>query len=119
MLQPSANLNIADDPINYFAADVDPALAQALTAELKPHSSVAFTSPQPHPAWEDEAFEGRLAFIVTTEDRAVPKEAQFGMMAATQKEWIVRELGYSHCAPFLDRIDETMGLTREIIDQFL
>ncbi|KAF4769225.1 hypothetical protein HAV15_008524 [Penicillium sp. str.  len=117
--QPSANLNIADDPINYFAADVDPALAQALTAELKPHSSVAFTSPQPHPAWEDEAFEGRLAFIVTTEDRAVPKEAQFGMMAATQKEWIVRELGYSHCAPFLDRIDETMGLTREIIDQFL
>ncbi|CAI7633112.1 unnamed protein product [Penicillium discolor] len=117
--QPAANLNIADDPINYFAADVDLALARALTAEVKPHSSVAFTSPQLHPAWADEAFEGRLAFIVTTEDRAVPKEAQFGMMAATQKEWIVKELGYSHCAPFLNRIEETVGLTREIIDQFL
>ncbi|CAI7649308.1 unnamed protein product [Penicillium viridicatum] len=117
--QPSVNLSIADDPINHFAADVDPTLAQALTAEVRPHSTVAFTSPQPHPAWADEAFQGRLAFIVTTEDRAVPKEAQFGMMAATQKEWIVKELGYSHCAPFLNRIDDTVGLTREIIDQFL
>lgn len=116
--QPSANLSVADEPINYFAADVDPALAQALS-EIKLHSTVAFTSPQPHPAWADEAFQGRLAFIVTTEDRAVLKEAQFGMMAATQKEWIVRELPYSHCAPFLNRIDETVGLTREIIDQFL
>ncbi|KAJ5395157.1 uncharacterized protein N7487_009460 [Penicillium crustosum] len=116
---PSANLNTADDPINYFAADVDPALTQALTAEVRPHSTIAFTSPQPHPAWADEAFEGQLAFIVTTEDRAVPKEAQFGMMAATQKEWIVKEMAYSHCAPFLNRIDETVGLTREIIAQLL
>lgn len=113
------NLSIADDPINRFAADVDPALAQALTAEVKPHSTIAFTSPQPHPAWADEAFQGRLAFIITTEDRAMPKEAQFGMMAATQKEWIVKELAYSHGAPFLNRIDETVALTREIIDQFL
>ncbi|KAJ5425275.1 hypothetical protein N7465_000345 [Penicillium sp. CMV-2018d] len=117
--QPSVNLSIADDPINRFAADVDPALAQALTAEVKPHSTIAFTSPQPHPAWADEAFQGRLAFIITTEDRAMPKEAQFGMMAATQKEWIVKELVYSHGAPFLNRIDETVALTREIIDQFL
>ncbi|KAK4869228.1 hypothetical protein LT330_006228 [Penicillium expansum] len=117
--QPSANLNIVDDLIHNFAADVDPALVQSLTAEVKPHSTLSFTSPQPHPAWADEAFQGRLAFIVTTEDRAVPKEAQFGMMAATQKTWIVKELASSHCAPFLNRIEETVGLTREIIDQFL
>ncbi|KAJ5779113.1 hypothetical protein N7457_006833 [Penicillium paradoxum] len=117
--QPSVNLSVIDDPINYFAADVEPALARSLNQEVNPHSTLAFTSPQPHPAWADEAFQGRLAFIVTTEDRAVPKEAQFGMVAATQKEWILKELTSSHCAPFLNRIDETVGLTREIIDQFL
>ncbi|KAJ5193259.1 hypothetical protein N7449_009401, partial [Penicillium cf. viridicatum] len=114
--QPSANLNITDDPINYLAADIDPALAQALSTEVK---TLAFTSPQPNPAWAYEAFEGRLGFIVTTENHAVPNKAQLGMMAATQKEWIVRELAYSHCAPFLNRIDETVGLTRDIIDQFM
>ncbi|KAG0154637.1 hypothetical protein PDIDSM_205 [Penicillium digitatum] len=117
--QPRVNLNIADDAINRFAADVNPKLAQSLIAEVKPHSTMSFTSPQPHPVGADKAFQGRLAFIVTTEDRAVLKEAQYGMMAATQKKWIVKELASSHCAPFLDRIDETVGLTREIIDQLL
>ena len=119
MLQPSANLTVVDDPINILAANVDAALAKSLIAELRPHSSLAFTSPQPHPAWADEAFQGRLAFIVITEDRAMPKEAQFGMMASTQQAWIVKEMVSSHCAPFLNGIDETVELTREIIDQFL
>lgn len=116
--QPSANLNIPDDAINNFAADVDPKLTKSLPVNLKPHATLAFKSPQPHPAWADEAFQGRLAFIVTPEDRAVPKEAQFGMMAATQQPWIVKELASSHAAPFLNRIDETVGLTREVIGQF-
>jgi hypothetical protein len=89
-----------------------------MVTELKPHATLPFTSPQPQPAWADEAFQGRLAFIVTTDDRAVPKEAQFGMMAATQKPWIVKEIPSSHCGPFLNQIDETLRLTREIVGQF-
>ncbi|KAJ5153864.1 uncharacterized protein N7500_009303 [Penicillium coprophilum] len=116
---PSPNVNVVDDPIKNFAADVDPVLANSLTRSLKPHSNLAFTSPQPHPAWADEAFNGRLGFIVTTEDAAVPKAAQSGMMAATEKAWIVKEVASSHCAPFLNRIGETVELIREIIDQFL
>ncbi|OQE36733.1 hypothetical protein PENCOP_c011G06559 [Penicillium coprophilum] len=117
--QPSPNVNVVDDPIKNFAADVDSVSANSLTNSLKPHSNLAFTSPQPHPAWADEAFNGRLGFIVTTEDAAVPKAAQSGMMAATEKDWIVKEVASSHCAPFLNRIGETVGLIREIIDQFL
>jgi hypothetical protein len=90
-----------------------------LTANIKPHATLSFTSPQPHPVWADEELRGRLAFVVTTEDRAVPKEAQFGMMAATQQPWIVKELVSSHCGPFLNRIDEMVALTREISNQFL
>jgi hypothetical protein len=60
-----------------------------------------------------------LAFVVTTDDRAVPKEAQFGMMAATKQAWVVKELASSHCGPFLNCIDETVALTKEIIEEFL
>ncbi|KAJ5210070.1 hypothetical protein N7491_009882 [Penicillium cf. griseofulvum] len=117
--QPYPNVNIVDDPVKNFAADVNQDLVKSLTRSVKPHSNIAFTSTQPHPAWADQEFEGRLGFIVTTEDAAVPKEAQTGMMAATQKAWIVKEIASSHCAPFLNRIGETVGLIREIIDQFL
>jgi hypothetical protein len=118
-LQPAANLNIADDPIDNFAADVDPALARSLIAYIKPHATLSFTSPRPHPAWADEAFRGLLAFIITKSDRAVPKEAQFGMMAATKQPWIVNEIPSSHCGLFLNRIQETVVLTREVIENFL
>lgn len=104
-------LNIADDPIDNFAADIDPALAQSLIANLKAHATLSSTSPQPHPAWADKALRGLLAYIVTTNDRAVPKEAQFGMMAATEQPWIVKEMTSSHCGPFLNRILETVALT--------
>jgi pimeloyl-ACP methyl ester carboxylesterase len=119
LLQPYPNVNVVDDPVKNFAADVNHGLVKKLTKSVKPHSNIAFTSTQPHPAWADQEFEGRLGFIVTTEDAAVPKEAQTGMMAATQKAWIVKEIASSHCAPFINRINETVGLIREIIDQFL
>ncbi|KAJ5247775.1 hypothetical protein N7468_002758 [Penicillium chermesinum] len=114
---PSPNLNLPDDPVGNFAADVEPELAKLLVSEIKPHSSLAFTAPQPHPAWADEEFKGRLAFIVTANDPAVPKEAQYGMMAGSQKEWIVKEIACSHCAPFLNRKDETLALIREVISE--
>ena len=116
--QPSRNLNIPDDPIGTFAGDVDLTLVKDLETSIKPHSNLAFTSPQPHPAWDDADFKGRLAFIVTTEDRAVPKDAQYGMMAASQQEWIVKEMACSHCGPFLNRIEETVGVLQDVIGRF-
>ncbi|PLB54051.1 hypothetical protein P170DRAFT_460298 [Aspergillus steynii IBT 23096] len=116
--KPSRDLNIPDDPIGNFAGDVDPDLVKDLEASTLPHSSLAFNSPQPHPAWADADFKHRLAFIVTAEDRAVPKEAQYGMMAASQQEWIVKEMASSHCGPFLNRIDETIVLLKDLVEGF-
>lgn len=101
----------------FTGPDTDPELVKSLLAELKPHATLAFTSPQPHPAWADEGLQGRLAFIVTANDRAVPKEAQYGMMAATEKTWIAREILSSHCGPFLKHKEQTVGLIREIIGE--
>ncbi|KAJ5117608.1 hypothetical protein N7448_011240 [Penicillium atrosanguineum] len=115
--QPSPHLTIADDPAGNFAADVDSDLVKSLVAKLKPHATLAFTSPQPHPAWADKEFQGRLAFLVTAHDRAVPKEAQLGMMAATQQAWIVKEIESSHCAPFFNQKKKTVALVQEIIKE--
>ncbi|GKZ23890.1 hypothetical protein AbraIFM66951_010422 [Aspergillus brasiliensis] len=115
---PTPNLNVPADAIANFAADVDPALLTDLDEKIKPHATLAFTSPQPAPAWAEESYQGRLAFIVTTGDPAVPKEAQYGMMAATRQEWIVKEMDCSHCAPFITRIEETVRLVEECVKHF-
>ncbi|KAL4745199.1 hypothetical protein BDW72DRAFT_208396 [Aspergillus terricola var. indicus] len=115
--QPSPNLNLPDQPADNFAADVSDGLTGKLVRGILPHSTMAFTSPQPHPAWADEEFRGRLAFIVTVKDKAVPKEAQYGMMNATGKLWIVKKMDCSHCAPFLDRINDTSWTLQEIIEK--
>ncbi|KAL2864489.1 Alpha/beta hydrolase fold-1 [Aspergillus lucknowensis] len=115
--QPLPNLNLPDQPLDIFAADVNFGLSKILQHGILPHSTLAFTSPQPHPAWADEEFHGRLAYIVTDEDQAVPKGAQYGMMSATGKPWIVKEMNCSHFAPFLDQAEETARALREIIEE--
>ncbi|KAJ0419320.1 Alpha/beta hydrolase fold-1 [Aspergillus carlsbadensis] len=116
--KPLPNLNVPSDPTANFAADVNSELLGNLDAHVKPHSTLAFNSPQPAPAWADEAYDGRRAFIVTTADQAVPREAQYGMISATEKSWIIKEMDCSHCAPFLSRIGEcvesVLGLLGEI-----
>lgn len=90
-----------------------------MAAQLKPHSNLAFTSHQPRPAWDEPGFEGRCGCIVTGDDKAVPRDAQYGMIAATGKEWIVKEMvGSSHMAPFLTRIDACVQLFSDILASF-
>jgi hypothetical protein len=111
-------VNIPDDPAGNFAADVDEDVAQTLAGYIRPHSTLAFNSPQPAPAWADQAYAGRLAFIVPTLDKAVPEGAQRAMIAATQTYWIVEEMVCSHCAPFVDRIDECVRLLQGFLGVF-
>ncbi|KAL2829289.1 hypothetical protein BDW59DRAFT_142441 [Aspergillus cavernicola] len=90
---PFPDLNIPKDPVGDFA--------------------------QPAPAWADDEYAGRLAMIVTTADKAVPQEAQHGMVTATQKEWIIKEIqDCTHCGPFMNRLGESVGLILAILDRF-
>lgn len=89
-----------------------------MAAQLKPHSNLAFMSEQPSSAWTESAFDGRCAYIVTGKDKAVPKAAQYQMIAGTGKEWIVKELpSSSHMAPFLTLIIVCIQTVNEILSQ--
>lgn len=118
-MQPLPELNVPKDPFANFAADVDEEPIGKLLDQIKPHSTLAFNSVQPHPAWADVEYLGKLAFIVTTKDSAIPKEAQYAMIGATQQSWITKEMDCSHCAPFLDKKDNCILLLRELIDRFM
>lgn len=111
-------LNVVDEPVAVFAADVETCKAKKLRDYLSPHSNLAFYSPQPLPAWEEESYADRLGFIVTEKDVAVPKEAQMGMIGATKKDWIVKTMDCGHCSPFMDRVLESTTLVREFIKKF-
>ena len=80
-----------------------------------PHSHVAFHTPQPPPAWADPEFQGRIAFIVAAQDQAISKEVQYGMIAGTKQQWIVKEMDGSHFAPFITRAEENVRLVEECL----
>ena len=107
------------DPVNVFSADIDPALAKANAALLQPHATLAFKSPSPAPAWTDAAFRGRLAYIVCTEDRAIPKVGQETMMLLTKQQWIVKELQGSHISAFLLKEQESTKMIESFVESFL
>ena len=118
-LQPSTGLTMPADPIAVLAADIGLVKAQASVAELLPHATVAFKSPSPPPAWAEPAFRGRLAYIMCTEDQAIPKVGQEIMMQLTGQPWVVRELQGSHNSAFLLKEQEAAGLVAGIVEIFL
>ncbi|RHZ46612.1 uncharacterized protein CDV56_104529 [Aspergillus thermomutatus] len=116
--KPYDKVNLPEDPVANFAADISQEVVKDLAGYIRPHSTLAFNSPQSAPAWADQAYAGRLAFIIPTMDIAVPEGAQRGMIAATQKNWMVEEMVCSHCAPFLNRIGECVRLLQGFLGVF-
>jgi len=107
------------DPVKVLSADVESSLAEAHAAQLQPHATLAFKSPSPAPAWADPTFRGRLAYIVCTEDQAVPKVGQEAMMQLTGQEFMVKELHGSHNAAFLAKPREAAEMVVGFVEKFL
>ena len=108
-----------DDPLTILSADIDPIVAKENAAQLIPHALLAFKSPAPAPAWAEPGFEGRLAYLVCTEDQAILEFAQEAMMQGTGKDWVVREMVGSHNVAFLKKIDEAAAAVDAFVDGFL
>jgi hypothetical protein len=89
-----------------------------MAAKLSPHSNLAFMSEQPPSAWTESFFDGHCAYIITGEDRAVPKAAQLQMIEGTGKQFIVKEIpNSSHMAPFLTLTGVCIQTVNEILSE--
>lgn len=99
-------------------ADVPLELANENIKQIAPHATKAFFSPQTPPASNDPELQGRLGFIVLSQDRAIPKAGQEAMMKNSEREWLVMELDASHNAPFISKVKETVVLLDDMIRIF-
>ena len=108
-----------DDPLALLSADIDPINAQENASRMVPHALLAFKSPVPAPAWTDPGFEGRLAYLVCTEDLAIPQFAQEAMMRGTGQAWAVKEMVGSHNCPFLKQAKEAARAVDDFVEAFL
>ncbi len=118
-LQPSTGLTTPSDPVAILSADIDPAIANENASKMVPHALLAFKSPAPAPAWTEPGFEGRLAYLVCTDDQAIPKFGQEAMMQGAGMEWAVKEMAGSHNCPFLKKTEEAAGMVDAFVEGFL
>lgn len=56
----------------------------------------SFTSPCPRATWDSDEYKGRVAFIRTLNDAAIPLPVQQMILDGTGVEWIVKDIGSSH-----------------------
>jgi hypothetical protein len=56
----------------------------------------SFTSPCPKASWDREEYKGRVAFIRTLNDAAIPLQVQQMMLDGTNTEWIVKDMETGH-----------------------
>lgn len=76
--------------------DLPPELADAAVLSCISQGKTSFTSPCPAASWDSEAFKGRIAYVKTINDRAVPYEAQSMMLQASGQDWIIRDIETGH-----------------------
>ena len=98
MWQEEAGQLFVGDVREVFFNDFSNEAAAQATLDLRPQSIRSFTSPSPRPAWQDQAFQGSLAYIVCTKDMCVPPAVQRFIMDKSGIKWLVRELEAGHCA---------------------
>lgn len=58
----------------------------------------SLNSPAPRATYGDEAWKGRVAYIRTVKDAAVPIQMQQQMIEASGADWIVKDIEAAHSA---------------------
>lgn len=106
------------NPSDVFYHDLNSNTALTMIQSLEPQALHSFDTPAPPAAWQEPEFDGRLAYVRTTKDKAVPAFVQDTMMEKSQAKWLVKDIEASH-SPFLSRPKELTGLVLECVNDFL
>ncbi|KAF2866641.1 hypothetical protein BDV95DRAFT_611692 [Massariosphaeria phaeospora] len=93
---PEANLLRCDDRIPPLFHDVPADMKDAVAVSAMAQGMASFTSPCPRATWDSEEFKGRVAYIRTANDAAIPLHVQQMMIDGTGVEWIVKDIESSH-----------------------
>ncbi|KAG9231346.1 hypothetical protein BJ875DRAFT_517460 [Amylocarpus encephaloides] len=113
---PAPNLSTFSQPERFYH-DVPRPLAATFISTLLPHSYLAFHSPSPKPAFLEEDFTGRFAYIKCTEDVPVSFARQEELIRGTGVGWVERSIESGH-SPFANRPEELAGIMGEVVAVF-
>lgn len=112
-----ANLVRCDDPIPPMMHDVEATLATAARESTVCPSMTSFHSPVPRASWDQAGYEGRIAYIKTTKDKAVPLHVQNMFIESSGVGWITEEIDASH-SPSLSRPVELARIIVNLAERF-
>lgn len=74
-------------------------------------------SPIPRATWDSDDYKGRVAFIRTVNDAAIPLAVQQMMLDGTGVDWIVKNIESGH-SPQLSRPEELTEMVNELAQAF-
>lgn len=97
-MQPEANLLRCDDRIGPLFQDVPADLADVVAVSSVAQGMSSFTSPCPRATWDSSEYKGRVAYIRTLDDAAIPLQIQQMMIDGTGVSWTVKDIKSGHSA---------------------
>jgi hypothetical protein len=92
--------------------DVSVELAEPVAVSTMVQGMTSFKSPVPRALWDSEDYKGRVAFIRTVNDAAVPLAVQQMMLDGTGIEWIVKDIESGHSP----QVSQPENLAKIVID---
>ncbi|RYO98127.1 hypothetical protein DL764_007172 [Monosporascus ibericus] len=108
---PSKGLALIEPAMDVLYNDCDAALAPELDKFMNPHALRAFETKPTAPAWADEAFSGRRAYVRTLNDCCNPVSLQDKWLEKSKVEWNVADLESGHM-PF---ISQPEALAKQVV----
>ncbi|KAH7394352.1 hypothetical protein BKA66DRAFT_606552 [Pyrenochaeta sp. MPI-SDFR-AT-0127] len=107
-----ANLLRCDDRVPPLYQDVPAELANVIAVSAMAQGMTSFTTPVPPASWKSEEYKGRVAFIRTLKDAAIPLPVQQMMIDGTGVEWIIKDIDSGHSP----QISQPEKLTELLVD---
>ena len=105
------------DPVPPLYQDVPEELANVAVASCMNPSLSSWITPCPPASWDEKGYQGRCAFIRTTQDQCIPYDVQNMMIKATEQDWILRDLDSGH-SPQLSQPEKLADVILELVKQF-
>jgi hypothetical protein len=75
------------------------------------------TSPCPRASWDSDEYKGRVAFIRTLNDAAIPLQIQQMLLDGTGVDWIVKDIESGH-SPQISQPEKLTSILVELAKGF-
>jgi len=115
--QSDKGLGYVQDPKQVFYGDVPEPLATEVAKHVGGQSLKSLSTASGKVYYGHPAYDGRRAYIHTSEDQALPPFAQDAFVAASGVAWDVKRLRTSH-SPFLSQPEVLAALVSRLADDF-